>query len=155
MGTTGIVLQLEINAPRQYCNYDFNSHCMLDGIDLVAGPSGVFSLGGDNDNGTEISAKFRTLLSDFGSSILKRVRRLLLGMEATGDMTVTLENDQENPRSYTIDNSNYDRTGSCDVFIGRNGLGRYWSFEFENVDGCDFRIDKIEASIYLVNRRPR
>ena len=152
----GIAMRLNNLAISQYCKYDFDSMVKFGDIYLGAGEEGLFTLeDADTDDGVEIDAVIEFPTTDFGISHQKRVRSLHVGYESGGDMTLTLYNDDDNERVYTLVpvNSSNKQHGSK-VKINRDGKGRYWTVRIENVDGCDFSLNMIEAIITILARKP-
>ena len=94
-----ITIRLENQAISQYDHYDFNSFCKIGDTYLGANSSGIFTLGGDDDNGTDINAIFALILSDWGVSNVKRIRKIFLGYETNGSLTVKVRNEEGNERS--------------------------------------------------------
>jgi hypothetical protein len=141
----------------QFCGYDFNSFCQIDSKHYGANNSGIFELTGDTDNGAQIEAFFELVVSDFGISDIKRIRSIYVGYEAKGDLLVTLKDNEDNERSYTLSyiDSSYDRQTGGKVDVGRDGLGRYWQVRIDNTSGVYFAIDSIELLTIIVGRKPR
>ena len=152
----GIALRLNNLAVSQYCRYDFDSMVKCWDIYLGAGEEGLFTLeDADTDDGVEIDAIIEFPTTDFGISHQKRIRSLYVGYETGGDMTLTLSNDEDNERVYTLTpiNASNKQHGSK-VKVNRDGKGRYWTVRIENVDGCDFSLNMIEAIITILARKP-
>ena len=152
----GIALRLNNLAVSQYCRWDFDSMVKFGDMYLGAGEEGLFTLeDADTDDGVEIDAVIEFPTTDFGISHQKRVRSLHVGYESGGDMTLTLYNDDDNERVYTLVpvNSSNKQHGSK-VKINRDGKGRYWTVRIENVGGCDFSLNMIEAIITILARKP-
>lgn len=141
----------------QYCNYDFNSFCRIGDKDYGASDSGIFELTGNDDAGADIDAFFELAISDFGISNVKRLRSVYVGYEAKDDLLVTIKDNEDNAREYTLSyiDSSYDRQTGGKVSIGRDGLGRYWGFRIDNTNGCYFAIDSIELLAVILERKPR
>lgn len=152
-------LALNVNlsnlAVTQFCNYNFNSFCRIGDKYFGASNSGIFELTGEDDAGTSIEAFFELLVSDFGISNVKRIRKLYVGYETKGNLTVIVKDNDDNKRTYTLSYLDYDRQNGSQVNIGRDGLGRYWQVRIDNVDGCYFAIDSIELLLTILGRKPR
>lgn len=147
MSRFGIALNLKRLAPTQYRNYDFNSMCVFNGLPIAAGSDGIYSLeDAEKDNGTNIASLVEFPTSDFGDMVAKRFRKLYIGYETSGSLTL----------SWTVDDTT---TGSAVlsarkvgqkqhrgiVSMSRAYKGSYWMFKIENAAGCDFSIDMIEG----------
>ena len=85
-GVKGVALNTVNMSITEYLDYPFNSFAMLNGKMLGANANGLYILKGDDDDGSAISAIIRTVLHDFGDSILKRLRACYLGIKFTGGM---------------------------------------------------------------------
>lgn len=152
-------LTLNINlsnmAVTQFCDYDYNSFCKIGDKYFGACENGIFELTGKDDAGANIDAFFELVVSDFGISNVKRIRKIYVGYEAKGDLTVTTKDNEDNSRSYTLSYLDYDRQNGGEVAVGRDGLGRYWQIRIDNVDGCYFAVDSIELALTILGRKPR
>ena len=142
-------------AVTQYCNYSFNSFCEINGKNYGATDDGIFELVGDTDNGEDIDAWFELPMSDFGISNVKRLRRIYLGYEATGDLTVKVKDNEDNERTYPLDNITTDKQIGGRITVERDQLGRYWGLRIDNVRGAYFAIDSIEVVPVVLGRKPR
>ena len=139
----------------QYCDYDFNSFCRIGDSYFGASESGIFELTGDDDNGTNIDAFFELVLSDFGLSNMKRIRSIYVGGEANGGLTLTLKDDENNLRLYTLNLTSGNVQSSGKVAVDRAGIGRYWQTRIDNIGGAYFAIDDIEVLAIILGRKPR
>ena len=139
----------------QWCDFDFNSFCRIGEKFYGANDSGIFELTGDSDNGTNIDAFFELILSDFGVSSMKRIRSIFVGGEANGGLTLTLKDDENNLRLYTLNLTSGNRQSSGKVAVDRDGLGRYWQTRIDNIGGAYFAIDSIEVLAIILGRKPR
>lgn len=152
-------LTLNINlssmAVTQYCEYDFNSFCKIGNKYFGASESGIFELTGDDDAGTDIDAFFELIVSDWGISNVKRIRTAYIGGEADGALKLTLKDDEDNLRVYTINLTSGSKQSSAKVSIGRDGVGRYWQIRIDNTNGGYFAIDFIEVLAIILGRKPR
>lgn len=139
----------------QYCDYPFNSFCKIGEKYYGASDSGIFELTGDDDNGTNIDAFFELILSDFGISNMKRIRSIYVGGEANGGLTITLKDDENNSRLYTLNLTSGNKQSSGKVAVGRDGIGRYYQVRIDNIGGGYFAIDSIEVLAIILGRKPR
>ena len=148
----GINLELFRLSPSQYANFNFNSMCEFKGQYLGASENGVFTLfDADDDNGADIDAWIKCMKTDFGMLNQKRVRNLKIGCEASGDLTITVTNDDWNERTYALSLVLKNQLQHArDIPVGRNGKGAYWSFKIANSNGCDFSIDYLLAALVVM-----
>jgi len=152
-----LCLNVEKLAPTQWRNYDFNSFCIFQGVNIAATTTGIFKVDtGNTDNGTNINAYFKTHTSDYATSYQKRLRTMYVGGEASGTLELLVTNDETNERTreFTLDEQTQ---RSAKISIGRGngtypGKGRYWNYLIQNTSGCDFSIDMIEVMAIILNR---
>lgn len=139
----------------QWCDFDFNSFCEIAGKYYGSNESGIFLLDGDDDAGTDIDAFAELPLSDFGISNMKRIRSVYVGGEANGGLTITIKDDENNSRLYTLNLTSGNVQSSGKVAVDRAGIGRYWQIRIDNVGGAYFAIDSIEVLAIILGRKPR
>ena len=156
MEQLGLCLHLLGEQLSQYANYDFNSVCKFDGKYIGANDSGIFQLdSGETDADTAIEAFFELIVTDMGIEHQKRIRSAYVGYETNGDLMLTVKDDEDNERNYTIKPNHIGHMQQTSkVPIGRDGKGRYWMFRIDNVNGSDFGINSITAVPVVLNRRP-
>ena len=153
---TYLTLCLNVNnmAVTQYSNFNFNSIVQFGGVTYAAGEGGIFSLDdAQTDNGVDIPAFFEFWIGDSGTLNAKRIRALHFGMEANGDMTVEVTDDDGTSIEYpitilkteTVGVAGYTQHGHR-VFIQRTHKGRYWKLKMSNIDSSDFSIDRIDVT---------
>ena len=150
-----LCIQLNILAVSQYTNYGFDSLCRFNGQYLAAGGDGIFVIDEvDNDKGIDINSIIELVKTDFGISHQKRLRSAYVGYETSGSLKLTLLNDDENERVYTLSSTIGQLQHGGKISINRDGKGRYWTFKIENVEGCDFSLDNIEIIPIVLGRKP-
>ncbi len=134
-----------------YTNFNFNSITQNQDTILVASSSGIYSLGGADDAGTNIEAVIELPEDDFNLSFLKTVQDIYLGYNG-GPMTVEVVrdgiSDSTRPIESTISNLRNRR-----VKLGKGNKNRYWGFKFKNSDGSDFDLDTIDLRVAVSKRR--
>ena len=152
-----LTLSVNLSNPSivQWCDFDFNSFCRIGEKFYGANDSGIFELTGDSDNGENIDAFFELLNSDFGISNMKKIRSMYVGGEANGGLTLTLKDDENNLRLYTLNLTSGNVQSSGKVAVDRAGIGRYWQIRIDNVGGAYFAIDSIEVLAIILGRKPR
>jgi len=152
----GIAMRLNNLAISQYCRYDFDSMVKFGDTYLGAGEEGLFTLeDADTDDGVDIDAIIEFPTTDFGISHQKRLRSIYIGYETEGSLKLTVTNDEGNEREYTLTAL---KTGNIqhggEVSVNRDRKSRYLKLKIENVDGCDFSLNMIEAIITILARKP-
>lgn len=149
-----IAMNLKNQTITQYDNYDFNSIVEFEGKVYGASESGLFTLDdATTDNGTAIDAYFEFWIGDAVAINVKRIRALHFGLEANGDMTVEVTDDDGTGKVYDIE---VEKTGVVGVagyvqhgnrvFVERTHVGRYWKLKVATVDGNDFSVDRIDVT---------
>jgi len=147
----GIRLNLRNNAPSQYDGFDFNSMVEFAGKKLGANEDGIFEiLTGDDDNGVAISGFFELLRTDLDEWREKRVRKLYLGGQWSGNMQigVKFDNDAWTYKTLTPAETSLGEHGN-EIYWRRDKRGRYVQFYLGNVSGADFSIDHIAFIPYF------
>ncbi|MDO9565914.1 MAG: hypothetical protein Q7J15_04160 [Candidatus Desulfaltia sp.] len=139
----------------QWCYWDFNSFCKIGDSSFAASEDGIFELKGDTDAGENIDSFFELILSDFGINNMKRIRSIYVGGEANGALTLSVKDDENNSRAYTLNLTSGNVQSSGKVSVGRNGIGRYWQIRIDNTGGAYFAIDDIEILAIILAQKPR
>jgi hypothetical protein len=157
MSRFGIAVNLKRLAPGQYRNFDFNSMCVFQGKPIAAGSDGIYSLeDAEKDNGTNIDSLVEFPTSDFGALVAKRFRKLYVGYETSGNLTLSWTVDDTTTGS-TVLRAN--KTGQKQhrgiVAMSRAYKGVYWMFKVESAAGCDFSIDMIEGVPVIMTKGRR
>jgi len=161
LDATGVVTQVATyvintitNALSTYESFPFNSFAEINGKYYRAGPSGLFELVGDKDNGVDnISATISTGQDHFASEMQKRVSDFFIGMRAAGDITLRVMVDENDPLEYTLSPLDIETLKQRRTLIGKGAKGKYWQFELSNVDGCDFDFDSFNVAVVPLSRR--
>lgn len=135
------------NASSLYTNFDYNSLCRFNGLIIGAKATGLFKARtGTTDNGTAIAAYFVTYLADFGDIREKQARRVYVGWQCSGSMTVTFTGDEQTtigPYTLTATSGKGQHVSKADM-----SMLLHWthgSFKFSNVSGSDFAIDDVKV----------
>jgi hypothetical protein len=148
------VINARKGAITEYDSWQFNSFALFNGQILAAGAGGIVSLGTqDKDNTTAITARVRTGQNAFGSAFHKRIPRIYLGHESSGDLlfrTITTEGGE---RTYLLPWNNISGVQQRRIPVGKGPRSRYWQLEIENKNGADFAVDDI--LVYPVTLRRR
>ena len=155
MNYKGLTINLSNEATSQYCFYNFNSMCKFGSVYLGANEDGIHTLEGSDDNGDDIDAFFELVLSDWGVSNYKKIRRAFIGCLADGEVKLTFTTDEDGTWNATFRPEETDKQQGNAV-TGRNDvLGRYWNIRLENVNGSNFKIDSIELIVNVLDKRRR
>jgi predicted 3-demethylubiquinone-9 3-methyltransferase (glyoxalase superfamily) len=148
-----VALNLMNLAVTQYGNYNFNSMCVFNGVPLGANEDGIYSLeDADTDSGDLIDAFFELNTTDFGINNQKRIRKFFLGMESQGDLELIAQTDEDQQKMSEVisRNDNQQQSSSQRVSWVRTQKGVYWMIRLDNIDGCDFSVDSIDAFLAIL-----
>lgn len=129
-------------------NYQFNSFIELNGTYYGLNSSGVYTLGGDDDDGTAISAYFETPASTLGSDEPLRLQYAYLSgeIESGGSMQLTITPNQDATRAVTKTITPVtDEYHKMAQKLGEGAIAGRWSFKLANVAGCNFYIQDMEV----------
>jgi hypothetical protein len=141
----------------------FTSYAAWNGLQMGAGPDGVFVLNyGQKDIYTttsderNISAWFELPNTHLGSDKVKQGRRLYVGGEFNGSMTIKATTSGatavETTYNITPRNTSYVQH-TIQVPMTHTQKGDFWGFTVANVAGSDFSIDFIDAVFIECARR--
>ena len=131
-----IAMQLKNLAATQY-DLDFNSVTVFNGKFIFAG-AGIFSLGGDTDNGARINA-YAELSPHFTGGAF-RPRSIDLGGDENVDLVVSMDGRAE---EYPMSNSEGQKRRK--VVCRRVKPGSYMTVKIKNRLGGDFSVDSLDA----------
>jgi hypothetical protein len=143
----------------QYDNYDFNSLAYAPHEMIGTNDTGVYTLSGEDDAGTDIAAHIKSLMIDFATSRMKRLSAAWVGYKADGELILRIraaDPATEALVEYCFVGRKTDgmATPMENRFkIGKGMRSRYWQFELVNVDGADFELDTVELYPIRLDRR--
>lgn len=137
-------MSLKPRATTQYQNYDFNSMVRFGGVYLGANGTGLFTLGGNDDDGSKIDAFFEIVTTDLGVSNPKHFRSYSVGFE-TNKGTIVLEAATDGAAAQVHEIVGSGGQQLKKIPARRDNHGRYWTFTVRNKNGADFGIDSIRA----------
>lgn len=154
---TGVVLNVDNKANSEYQGFDFNSMCSFNGESYAARYDGIYRIGGDSDNGVNISSVLRFGITDFGMRTHKRVPEAYLGLRNDGGMVLKVntrdrEDGQLKQYWYEMAQSNEPLNQRRTKF-GKGLKAVYWQFELVNQKGADFELDHITFYPVALTRR--
>lgn len=158
-GYVGWVMNTEGRQPlSEYRNFNFNSFAEIDDTYYAAGETGIYRLEGGTDDGDPIDASLKTLMLDFGTSRMKRLRSAYLGYTADGRLMLRVKavNSGDGElveywfEALDLPADAY-REQRLPLAMGMRS--RYWQFELVNVDGADFEVDEMELHPVVLTRR--
>ena len=145
------LLAPETNSVSTYNNYNFNMCTKFDYKYLFANTSGLYEYGGTTDNGSKIIADFETIAYNFGTSNLKQVPAVYLGITNSDKFILKVKVDGKAEVLYTL-NKHTNGLGTQKVNIGKGLIGRYFQFEIIT-DANDFNLESIEFFPVVLKRK--
>jgi len=122
----------------------FNSMCRFGDAHLGATANGLYSLGGYTDHGAAIPALIKSGAFDLGTPRFKGFRYFYFGIDATGDLELSIFCDGELVASYSVDGGTRGYR-EVRVPIGRGARGRYWQWQVKNKSGAFFVLYSVQA----------
>ena len=134
-----IVMNTLTGAVSEYTNFAFDSL-----TDTHAGnATGLYTLGGDTDNGAEIVSEVVTGKTLWDSSLKKRLDHVYFSMkgEGTGELIVRGEADDYR-YAFPVRAS-----GQSRATPGKGIRENYLAFGFSNANGDAFTMDRIEVGV--------
>lgn len=142
-----ITFDAQLNGSRfsQYINFPFNSMVRFGERFLGASSAGLFEIGADKDNGTNIAAEFEFPTTDLGVHNKKRIRFIYLGYETTGDLEFEVITDQQPGKVYRVTKVNKQGQQRNRFPVQRTQQGRYLALKVRNINGSDFGVDRVEV----------
>ena len=131
-----IVLNTKNGAVTEYTNWAFDSISPNHAVSSA----GVFSLGGDTDNGTVINGVFTTGKKLWGTSFKKQLQAAYFSFTGLGIGNLTVFGETRS-YSYVVPPTT---TGEARVMLGRGMRENYFQFSYTNPQGDAFTIDSID-----------
>lgn len=144
-------LQLDLLAPSQQTNNDFDSMAVVGDDVFGVNEDGIYLLndGTEDFSSTDIDAYFITPSINFGSRFDKRIRKVYINGRFNGSYKLTITNDNNKNFVYPFE-SFKSNEHTIKIPIGKNTTGVYFIFKVENDSGESFEINSMSA---LVNDR--
>jgi len=134
-------------ATGQYRKFNFSSMAKFGTQMLGVNDTGLYILGGpSDDDGAHIEAFLKTGMTDLGYLGSKRLRKVYIGLETTGDLQLQLFADEKLVLTKDI-TAHKIKQQRISISIGsRSGKkGAYWAFKISNKKGEIFAIDYIQV----------
>jgi len=134
-----IVLNTLTGAVSEYSNFNFHSITPTHGGSVT----GLYVLEGDLDYDAPIVSVVTTGKTLWGTTLKKSLDMIYLAIHGTGNAELTVFG---NTQSYTYP-FQVRPAGESRCKPGMGISENYMAFSFSNIDGADFRLDRIEVSI--------
>jgi len=150
----GVAINASHFAITEYKDFPFNSFAYFNGQYLGANGNGIFVLGGNKDNGKDISASIELPPVDFGEGFIKRAREAWFTYRADGQLTLVIRLDEHETWESTLELAGA-RSHEERVKIARGIRNRFLGFGVRNEAGCDFDIESLRVLVDPIQRRNR
>ena len=152
----GWSFNLNTKAPSFYENFKFNSFARIGDEYYGCNDTGIYLLGGDLDDTTNINSVITTNLSDlstetYDGSRMKIVPNVYVEARSSEPMLLTCKVEGK-PCTYKF------RAGKTEIASSRADIGKglegtFWQFELKNQNGSDFEILSLTAMPVTKSRR--
>lgn len=142
----------EIFAVTQYTNYNYNSFAVFNNRHLAASTSGLYLLEGTTDDDEYIVPKMLTAAMDFGTSNLKQVPQVYLGIDQDNTIILKVNVDDQSTSYYSL-TATCNRLGTQRIKCGKGLIGRYFQFELQAKDCETFKLDNFEFYPVVLRRK--
>lgn len=153
------VMNTKTLAVTQYVNFNYNSYTFFNGKYIALNKTGIYELGGNDDNSDNIVASLKTGTIDTYGESVNRMEDAYLNFRSDGDVVLKTVGDETDERTYTIVNSTSDLIHERRIKFEKkmtNSEGiqnRYFSFELSNVSGSSLDIDKLRIAMEPIRKR--
>jgi hypothetical protein len=137
----------------EYASFAYNSMCKFNGKYLYAKADGIYEGGGDDDNGTDIDASYKTGSIDTFATEVQKLRNAFCNFRSNGDIQLFSVGDKIHARSYTIINSTVDTIHERRVKFERGIRQRHFNFGVSNVNGSTLEVDSIKILTEPIRKR--
>ncbi len=137
----------------EYSNFAFNSMCKFNGKYLYAKSDGIYEGGGDDDDGTQITASYKTGAIDTYTTEIQRLRDAYLTFRSDGDVQLFSVGDEINARAYFITSSSVNVIHERRVKFERGIKDRHINIGISNVNGSTLEVDSIKVLTEPIRKR--
>lgn len=137
----------------EYANFGFNSMCKFNGKYLYANSGGIYEGGGDNDNGSQIVASYKTGAVDIYATEKQRLRDAYLTFRSNGDIQLFGVGDEINTRVYPVTGSPGSNIHERRVKFERGIKDRHFNFGISNVNGSTLEVDSVKILSEPIRKR--
>jgi len=146
-----VALELSTLAPSQY-TWKMAGLAEVAGVGYGGDEDGFYKLEGADDAGVNISASIKLPTTDFGILNQKRMRCLYLGYECDhGELQATVVSDETHSMTKTFKSTHLGKSIGQKITVDRDIKGRYFDVEINNLHGCDFTINAVDALILQIS----
>jgi hypothetical protein len=135
-------------APTQYSGFDFGGFAQVGQALYAFRPDGVYRIRPGDDDGAPLQAFIDFGSSDYGTSQVKRLEAVYLGLDTDGETTLRLVSDS-GEHAYRVER----RGPMARARTAKGASGRLWNMVLEIEDATHFELDAVEAQVGASTRR--
>jgi hypothetical protein len=140
-----------IDEVTRYTNFPF-SHIVRYGDSYYGvGLTGLYKLGGDKDDGADISWAARTALTDFGESRMKNLSSAYIGGRLGPQTALTLHVGEHDTSAYTYETPRGVAAQNHRQKFGKGNRARYYALSLSGTGVAE--IDDIGLDVHTATRR--
>lgn len=132
----------ESSSISNYNNYNFDGCAKFGSKYLFFNKTGLYEYGGNTDNGDKIKANIVTSALSFGTSNLKQVPQVYLGVINSDNWILKVRVDGKADVTYKL-NKHTNNLQTQKISIGKGLIGRYFQFELITTSD-EFSMESIE-----------
>ena len=147
------VVQPDSDALTEYQNYNFDALASFKGVPYGAGPSGIFRLDGEDDNGDAIDWSFRTGFMDDKDQALKRLNEILFAMRYDGPIRVRVWTDDSVYFDYDVANYRPDVVHQVRAKLGKGARSRFFRVEVFGIGNVHAVFHSMQLPMISTGRR--
>jgi hypothetical protein len=148
-----IVTNARTFAISEYASMAFNSMAKFNGKYLYAKANGIYEGGGDDDDGTDIIASYKTGSFDINATEIQKLRNAFLNFRSNGDIQLFSVGNEINCRVYNITNSTNGTMHERRRKFERGIRDNHFSFGISNIAGSSFEIKTAKILTEPIRKR--
>ncbi|MCP4257960.1 MAG: hypothetical protein GY774_10595 [Planctomycetes bacterium] len=153
-GTEAIVANVRTFAISEYAAFAFNSMAKFNGKYLYADVNGIYEGGGNNDDGLDIIASYKTGTVDINATEVQKLRDAYIGFRGDGDIQLFAVGNEVNSRAYNITNNKKGDTLHEQREKFERGIrDNHFAFGISNINGSSFAIKEARILTEPVRKR--
>ena len=148
-----VVTNARTFAVSEYANFAYNSMAIFNGKYLYAKADGIYEGGGDNDNGADIAAGYKTGTFDINATEVQKLRNVWMNYRSDGDIKLFSVGNEVNARWYPFVNSTNGTMHERRQKFERGIKDNHFSFGISNVAGSSFEIKTAKILTEPIRKR--
>jgi hypothetical protein len=148
-----VVTNARTFAISEYTAFPFNSMTKFNGKYLYARADGIYEGGGDNDDGAEIDASYKTGSVDINATEVQKLRNAFLNFRSDGDVQLFSVGNEVNARAYNVVNSTSGTMHERRVKFERGIRDNHFSFGISNKNGSSFEVKSAKILTEPIRKR--